>query len=116
MQNKQARTTLNKTYLSKQLMTNVVTCIITRTTQDDVLSGSIYIRYVQKNLATYKSGIFVSKRHCRLSWKFRFTAAHGNLQATPKTAVNCQKLTWALLGCCPPHFPPHPNSRGGFNM
>jgi len=30
------------------------------------------------------------------------TTAHGNLQATPKTAVNGQKLLWALLGSCPP--------------
>lgn len=57
------------------------------------------------NLHCMKSGIFVSKRHCRLSWKFMFTTAHGNLQATPKTAVNCRKLTRALLGSCPPMTP-----------
>ena len=52
-----------------------------------------------------KSGIFISKQHCRLSWKFRFTTAHDNLQATPKTAMNCWKLAWALLGGCPPMTP-----------
>ena len=63
-----------------------------------------------------KSGIFVSKRHCRLLWKFRFTTTHGNLQATPKSAVNCRKLTWALLGSCHPMTPLPPKSWGGFNM
>ena len=43
-----------------------------------------------------KSGIFVSMQHCRLTWNFRFATARGNLQATPKTAVNCRKLTQAF--------------------
>ena len=47
-----------------------------------------------------KSVIFI-----RLTWNFRFATARGNLQATPKTAVNCRKLTWALLGGSPPMTP-----------
>ena len=49
--------------------------------------------------------IFVSMRHCGLTWNFRFATARSNLQATPKTAKNCRKLMWALLGSCPPMTP-----------
>ena len=59
----------------------------------------------QRTYHCMKSGIFVSMRHCRLTWNFRFATARGNLQATPKTAMNCRKLTWALLGSCPPMTP-----------
>jgi len=80
------------------------------------LYSSSRIELLSTKVHCMKSGIFVSKRHCRLSWKFRFTTAHGNLQVTLKTAVNCRKLTWALLGSCPPIVPPSPKSRGGFDM
>ena len=52
-----------------------------------------------------KSEIFISMQHCRLTWNFRFATTRGSLQATPKTAMNCRKLTWALFGSCPPMTP-----------
>ena len=60
-----------------------------------------------------KSGIFVSMRHCRLTWNFRFATARGKRH---------RKLPWIVrnwhgpcLAVVPP-WPPPPDSRGGFSM